>query len=93
MGAKHNLLVQMDWYPVRIVKGDLARKVHEDINKVDHFQIAGVPRRHEPDIEEIDYPYLFDLIDELGFDSWISCEYQSEGETTAGLGWTKGYLG
>ena len=78
---------------MQVVEGDLARKIHQYIYKIDHFQIAGGPGRHEPDIGEINHPYLFDLIEELGFDGWIGCEYLPEGETTAGLGWAKGYLG
>ena len=59
-------------------------KVRKFIGKVDHFQIAGVPERHEPDIGEMNYPYLFDLIDELGFEGWVGCEYRPRGETSAG---------
>jgi len=88
-----NLLVQMDLYHVQIVEGDVAMKIRQFIDKVDHFQIAGVPERHEPDIGEVNYPYLFDLIDELGFEGWVGCEYRPHGETSAGLGWAKDYLG
>ncbi|MEL0020744.1 MAG: 2-oxo-tetronate isomerase [Rickettsiales bacterium] len=88
-----NLLVQMDLYHVQIVEGDVAMKIREFIDKVDHFQIAGVPERHEPDIGEVNYPYLFDLIDELGFHGWIGCEYRPRGNTSEGLGWAEAYLG
>jgi hydroxypyruvate isomerase len=29
-------------------------------------QIVGNPGRHEPDVGEINYPFLFDVFDELG---------------------------
>ena len=90
--GKHNLLVQMDLYHVQIVEGDVATKIHQYINKVDHFQIAGVPGRHEPHIGEINYPYLFHLIDELGFTGWIGCEYKPKSNTSAGLRWLANYL-
>ena len=35
--------------------------------RVGHLQIAGVPERHEPDLGELNYPYLFALLDELGY--------------------------
>ena len=35
-----------------------------------------MPERHEPDIGELNYPYLFELIDSLGYDGWIGCEYR-----------------
>jgi len=82
-----NLKVQMDLYHCQIVEGDVAMRIREHIDGVGHFQIAGVPERHEPDLGEVNYPYLFDLIDSLGFTGWIGCEYRPAGETSAGLGW------
>jgi hydroxypyruvate isomerase len=48
-----------------------------------------VPERHEPDTGEVSYGYLFDLIDELGYEGWIGCEYIPAAGTSAGLGWFK----
>ncbi len=50
-------------------------------------QIAGVPERHEPDTGEVNYPYLFRLLDELGYDGWLGCEYRPAQGTVEGLGW------
>lgn len=80
-----NLKVQMDFYHVQIVEGDLAMRARELIAGVGHIQIAGVPERHEPDIGEINYPYIFDLLDEVGYDGWIGCEYRPAGDTLAGV--------
>ncbi len=87
-----NLRVQMDLYHAQIVEGDVTTKIREFIGKIDHFQIAGVPERQEPDIGEMNYPYLFDLIDELGFEGWVGCEYRPKGNTRTGLGWAADYL-
>lgn len=86
-----NLFIQMDLYHCQIVEGDLATKIRANFGVISHFQIAGVPGRHEPDIGEVNYPYLFDLMDELGYRGWIGCEYRPRGETLAGLGWARGY--
>lgn len=85
--------VQMDFYHCQIVEGDLAIKLRQYFKGVGHIQIAGVPERHEPDLGEINYPYLFALIDELGYEGWVSGEYRPRGNTSAGLGWLKPYLG
>lgn len=85
--------VQMDFYHCQIVEGDLAIKLRRYFKGVGHIQIAGVPERHEPDLGEINYPYLFALIDELGYEGWVSGEYRPRGNTSAGLGWLKPYLG
>jgi hydroxypyruvate isomerase len=87
-----NLKVQMDLYHCQIVEGDLAMKLSRYIDGVGHIQIAGVPGRHEPDIGEINYPYLFELMDELGYRGWVGCEYRPRGGTSAGLGWLRKWL-
>lgn len=98
-----NVKVQMDLYHCQIVEGDLAMKIRQYLptGRVGHFQIAGVPQRHEPDIGELNYPYLFELIDEVaaqcGWQGWIGCEYRpargnAPGGTSAGLGWLKRWL-
>ena len=78
------LKVQMDLYHCQIVEGDLATKIRQYIGNVGHMQIAGVPERHEPDIGEVNYPYLFRLIDELGYPGWVGCEYRPKGATSEG---------
>jgi hydroxypyruvate isomerase len=87
-----NLKVQFDCYHCQIVEGDLAVKLKRDMAGIGHIQIAGVPERHEPDVGELNYPYLFDLIDSLGYDGYIGCEYRPRAGTSAGLGWLKPYL-
>ena len=94
-----NVKVQMDLYHCQIVEGDVAMKIRQYLptGNVGHFQIAGVPERQEPDIGEMNYPYLFDVIDSLGYDGWIGCEYKPKlggqpNGTSSGLGWLKPYL-
>ena len=84
-----NLKVQMDFYHCQIVEGDLATKLARYIAGIGHIQIAGVPERHEPDVGEINYSYLFGLMDQLGYRGWVGCEYRPRGATSAGLGWLR----
>ncbi|WP_354684058.1 2-oxo-tetronate isomerase [Cupriavidus necator] len=88
-----NLKVQFDCYHCQIVEGDIAMKLKRDMPGIGHIQIAGVPERHEPDLGELNYPYLFEVIDALGYDGWIGCEYRPRAGTSEGLGWLKPYLG
>ena len=89
-----NLKVQMDLYHCQVVEGDLAMKLRRYMptGRVGHIQIAGAPGRNEPDVGEINYPYLFALLDELGYSGWVGCEYKpvrglAPGATSDGLGW------
>ena len=86
-----NLFLQMDLYHCQVMRGDLAEQIRAHFAVIGHFQIAGNPGRHEPDVGEIHYPYLFDLIDALGYTGWIGCEYHPRQETVAGLGWAHPY--
>lgn len=82
-----NLLVQMDFYHCQIMEGDLAMRLRRHFAGVGHIQIAGVPDRHEPDAGEVNYPYLFALLDALGYAGFVGCEYRPRAGTSDGLGW------
>ncbi len=95
-----NVKVQMDLYHCQVVEGDVAMKIRQYLptGRVGHFQIAGVPQRHEPDVGELNYPYLFSVIDEVsaacGWEGWVGCEYRpargaQPGGTSQGLGWLR----
>jgi hydroxypyruvate isomerase len=89
-----NLKILMDLFHCQVAEGDLAIKIRKYIQdpkqtRVGHFQIAGVPERHEPDTGEVNYDYLFALIDEVGYEGWIGCEYIPKTGTSEGLGWFK----
>jgi hydroxypyruvate isomerase len=82
--GKANLKVQFDIYNCQIVEGDVATKLRRNFDGVGHIQIAGVPDRHEPDMNnELNYPYLFELIDQLGYSGWVGCEYRPRGNINA----------
>ncbi len=81
------LRLHLDCYHMQMLEGHLAETIREHIKLLRHVQIAGVPGRHEPDVGEINYPYLFDLLDELGYQGWVGCEYRPQRDTLAGLRW------
>jgi 2-dehydrotetronate isomerase len=90
--GRPNIKVLMDLFHCQVEEGDLAMRIRKYLadpkqTGVGHFQIAGVPERHEPDTGEVRYEYLFDLIDSLGYEGWIGCEYIPKAATSEGLGW------
>jgi hydroxypyruvate isomerase len=82
-----NLKMQMDCYHMQIMEGDLATKLKRYAPHCGHIQIAGVPERNEPDTGEVRYDYIFRLLDDIGYDGWVGCEYRPAGKTIDGLGW------
>jgi 2-dehydrotetronate isomerase len=84
------LKVQMDLYHCQIVEGDVSTKLRKYLGeKVGHLQVASVPDRSEPDHGELNYDHVFSLIEELGYNGWIGCEYRPRAGTSEGLGWLK----
>jgi hydroxypyruvate isomerase len=95
-----NLKVQLDLYHCQISEGDVAMTLRRYLptGRVGHLQIAGVPQRHEPDVGELNYAYLFEVLDEVAaacqWPGWVGCEYRPArgavaGGTSAGLGWMR----
>jgi hydroxypyruvate isomerase len=82
-----NLKMQLDCYHMQVMEGDIATKLRRYAAQCGHVQIAGAPERHEPDTGEVRYEYLFALLDEIGYDGWVGCEYRPAGKTVDGLGW------
>ncbi len=80
-----NLGLQFDLYHAGRTEGDVSAALRKAIDRVHHVQIAGLPDRHEPD--------QFDqlaLLDALGYDGWVGCEYKPRAGTSEGLAWLRG---
>jgi len=87
-----NLYLQYDIYHMQIMEGDLASTIEKNLKMIPHMQLADNPGRHEPGTGEINYPFLFEFIDRIGYKGWIGCEYKPLTTTDAGMGWVKKYL-
>ncbi len=76
-----------DIYHQQITEGNLIPNIRANIDLIGHFHVADNPGRHEPGTGEINYAFLFDLLDRLGYNGWVGCEYKPLTTTEAGLGW------
>jgi hydroxypyruvate isomerase len=69
-------------------RGALADTLEDAMARLGHVRIAGVPGRNEPDRQgEVNWPYLFDLLDAHGYGGWTGCAYHPRAGTLAGLRW------
>ena len=91
--GSQNLWLQYDIYHMQIMEGDLARSIEANLPRIAHIQLADNPGRHEPGTGEINYPFLYDFIDGLGYSGWIGAEYKPKAGTEAGLGWFGKFAG
>lgn len=86
-----NVKLQFDIYHRQIMHGDVTFALRRLMPITGHVQIASVPSRNEPDGEELNYPFLFEELDRLGYDGYVGCEYNPRGRTTDGLAWFKNF--
>ena len=87
-----NLMLQYDVYHMQIMEGDLTQTIQANLDIIRHIQIADNPGRNEPGTGEINYPFLFDSLDRVGYQGWVGCEYRPLTTTAEGLGWAESYL-
>lgn len=86
-----NAFLQYDIYHAQRMEGELGNTIQKYLNRIGHIQLADNPGRNEPGTGEINYEYLFELLDRLGYAGYIGCEYKPLKSTEAGLGWMNQY--
>jgi hydroxypyruvate isomerase len=86
-----NAFLQYDIYHAQRMEGELGNTIQKYLSRIAHIQLADNPGRNEPGTGEINYEYLFGLLDRLGYDGYIGCEYKPLKSTEAGLGWMSQY--
>lgn len=82
-----NLFIQYDIYHMQVMEGDLAPTIRKHLGRIAHIQLADNPGRNEPGTGEINFPYLFRYLDEVGYAGWIGCEYKPKTATEESLEW------
>jgi len=86
-----NLYLQYDIYHMQVMEGDLARTIEKNLGRIAHIQLADNPGRNEPGTGEINYPFLYEHLDRIGYAGWVGAEYKPKAGTEAGLGWFKSF--
>jgi hydroxypyruvate isomerase len=82
-----NLFLQYDIYHAQRFEGELAATMAKHLARIGHIQIADNPGRNEPGSGEINYPFIFDHLERIGYGGYIGCEYKPAGTTESGLKW------
>ncbi|MDG1471694.1 MAG: TIM barrel protein [Ascidiaceihabitans sp.] len=82
-----NIKLMFDCYHVQRMEGNLCDKIKDLLPFIGHIQFAAVPGRGAPNQGEINYPYLFKAIADLGYEAPLGAEYKPMGATEPTLGW------
>lgn len=83
--------LQFDFYHLQIMTGNLGRGIRDNFDRIRHIQFSSVPGRHEPQFGEVNCDHLFGLLEELGYDGYIGCEYKPKTTVEEGLVWAEPY--
>jgi len=92
--APKHCQLQLDVYHLAMTRGvpALQSSLRELIPIAGHIQIANIIGRHEPGCGEIDFPAVFRMLDELGYQDAVGCEFKpSTPKTDAALKWANDY--
>ncbi len=81
-----NVGLQYDIYHAIRMGEDPFSFIAEHGQDISHLQIADVPGRHQPGTGDVDFARLFRIVDESGYDGWVSLEYIPDGATEDGFG-------
>jgi len=86
--GRDNVKLQYDAYHMQRMEGNLVATLRGSIDAIAHVQVADSPGRGEPGTGEINYAYLFQQLEGLGYDGYIGLEYRpSGGDTMESFRW------
>ena len=76
-----NLKLMFDVFHTQIVQGDLVMLLSEHIKHIGHVQISAVHDRGEPDVGEVNFPYVLNALENLGYQGYVGAEYKPRGDS------------
>jgi hydroxypyruvate isomerase len=88
-----NAKMLYDIYHMQIMAGNILDFVRKNVKHIGHFHVAGVPGRHEPDACELNYPYIVQEIEKMGYRGHFGLEYWPTVAPEVSLQRTRKYLG
>lgn len=87
-----HLKLMFDIFHLQHIKGNITNTIKENYSLLGHVQIAQCPDRGEPDTPgELNYKYIFSVLDNFGYTGFIGLEYKPNDTTTQGLKWINNF--
>ena len=82
-----NVKFQYDVYHMQKMEGNLVQTIEKNLESIGHIQIADNPGRAQPGTGEINYPYVLNELDRMGYEGCVGCEYVPVPDTETSLSW------
>jgi hydroxypyruvate isomerase len=80
--GRDNVKLQYDAYHMQRMEGNIVATLREHIDGITHIQVADSPDRGEPGTGEMNYRYIFGVLEELPYEGWIGLEYKPTTDTS-----------
>lgn len=84
-----NLGIEYDVYQAQRGEGNLVETIQRHLALIRHIQIADVPSRQEPGTGEINFDFLLECLERMGYDGWVGCDYRPSAPGNAHLSWMR----
>lgn len=84
-----NLRLQYDLYHSQRMEGNHTDALTRLLPRIGHIQVSETPGRRELGDGEVDFAYIFRLLDRLGYAGWVGLEYFPSVPTDASLDWLR----
>lgn len=75
--GRDNVKLQYDVYHSQRTEGNIVATLNEFRSLITHIQVADSPERGAPGTGEINYPFVFRAIEELGYGGYVGLEYKA----------------
>ena len=76
--SAQNIALLADFYHLAVNGDDVAAVIEAHTDRIGHIQIADSPARNEPGTGELNYPYILNHLDTIGYDGWIVIEAEQD---------------
>lgn len=90
LAGEPNIFLQYDIYHAQREEGELAATLRKHLPRIGHIQLADNPGRHQPGTGEINFPFLFKELDQLGYKGYVGLEYIPSPDSRSSFGWMAG---
>ena len=80
--GRENVRLQYYVYHMQRMEGNLVATLRAYMGQIGHIQVADSPGRGQPGTGEINYRYVFEAIEALGYTGYIGLEYNPGAQTT-----------
>ena len=88
--GRENVRLQYDAYHMQRMEGNLVATLTEHVDRIGHVQIADSPERGQPGTGEINFAFVLERLEALGYDGFVGLEYRPLGTDTWGsLAWLR----